>query len=126
MAYQSKTEQRAQLSRDYSGGESTLNSKDVTMSKSTGNNGPSRLIGSAFSKDNSQRLYGQTVKRSMSSGVAGPMKGDGFPSGPRQQRVSDDSTRKGGNTTRINPDTGITHAKMKTTGSTPKALRGGR
>lgn len=97
------------------------------MPKSSSDNGPSRLIGSAFTKNNNERLYGRTVTRSMSSGLGGMMKGDGFPNPPRQARVSDDSTRTRSNTTVLKPQGEQKESfPMKNTGSTPKALRGGK
>lgn len=133
MAFQSKSEQRAALSKNYSGSVGTLQSTSVKGPSDMGNNGPKLLMGRMGTKgDVGKKLYGSFVKSTSSSGISGPMSGSGFPGGARQSRVTEPGNLKPGtaaqakNTIRVNPDTSDQGSRLKLTGSTPKALRGGK
>jgi hypothetical protein len=136
MAYSGKAEQRLASSLNYKGATSTLDSTSVKGPKDMGNNGPHRLIGTVTSGGNSnglgrRGLIGATVSGN-ASGIAGPRTASGYPDGPKWKRAMEPGEQKPGtyaqakNTTRMTPGQGRVAATMKTTGSTPKAFRGGR
>lgn len=140
MAYASKSFQRLAGSLNYKGSSATLNSDDYNTAKvkDMGTNGPRRLYGTMkASGSNSdgigkRGLYGSTADQTMKSGVAGTLKGDGFPSGPKWKRAMEPGELKPGNysqaknTTRMTPGGGSKSMAMKVTSTTPKTLRGGK
>ncbi|SRR6266404_962231 len=138
MAYSGRSEMRAAAAINYKGATSTLDSTSVKGPKDMGNNGPSRLIGSIVGSGGSsggvskRGLIGTTVSGATASGLTGSRSATGYTAGPKWKRAMEPGELKPGttaqknNTTRINPDSGRTSATMKTTGTTPKALRGGR
>jgi len=136
MAYSGKSEQRLAASLSYKGATGTLDSSNVKGPRDMGNNGPSRLVGSMSTPGRNsdgigkRGLYAQTVSGT-ASGVTGPMSGNGYPSGPKWKRAMEPGEFKPGNyaqaknTTRMTPGKGDKSTVMKSTGTTPKALRGG-
>lgn len=139
MAFASKSEQRLAGSINYRGSDATLNGDSYRKAKTDmGNNGPRKLYGTMKASGSNtdgigkRGLYGNTADRSMTSGVAGNLKGDGFPDGPKWKRAMEPGELEPGkasqakNTVRMKPGGGNKSMSMKTTGSTPKALRGGK
>lgn len=133
MAYQSKSEQRLAGSLNYKSSESTLNSDGIKGVKDMGSNGPSKLYGSMTGVSRERTpLYGNQVKSTSRSGLSGNMTESGYPNGPKWKRAIEPGEFKPGNrsqasnTTRMTPGKGDKGVAMKSTGTTPKALRGGR
>jgi hypothetical protein len=132
MAYASKSEQRLQLNKSYSGGVGTLNS---TSYKKVGDmpNNDKRLVGSLMKGPDKVKLYGKTGSAQVTAGVAGKMGPNGFTNGPRWKRAMEPGELKPGtakqakNTVRLNftggKDKGF---PAKNTGSTSKVLKGGK
>lgn len=136
MAYSGKSEQRRASSINYKGATSTLDSTNVKGPKDMGNNGPSRLIGTVTGGGNSdgigrRGLIGTTVGGATASGLNGVRSSTGYTAGPKWKRAMEPGNLKPGtaaqknNTTRMTPGKGDKSTVMRTTGSTPKALRGG-
>lgn len=132
MAYASKSEQRLQLSKNYSGGKSTLNSTSYRKTGDMGSNGSRKAIGGLMaSKSDGSKLYGKTGSGTGSS-IGGTMSDEGFPDAPRWKRETEPGNLQPGkpsqasNTTRIKPESGKKSAVMHVTSSAPKSLKGGK
>lgn len=137
MAYSGRSEMRLAANLNYKGASGTLDSTSVKGPKDMGNNGPRRLVGAMNLTGRNtdgigkRGLYGATVSDGSPSGLNGPLSGDGFRSGPKWKRAMEPGELKPGtyaqknNTTRMTPGGNKKPAAMKSTGTTPKALRGG-
>lgn len=130
MAYQSKADQRRALSQNYASGESMLTSGSIKGVSNMGNDGK-KLVGKMMSGPGAPKLYGKTGKADGYSSIAGRMSGTGFNKSGGSAKVANVPSSKGGNkgTIRMNFDGGDDKASgwtQKPTGTTPKALRGGK
>lgn len=127
MAFQSKSEQRAALSTNYSGNTATLQSSSVKGPKDMGDNGPRRLFGNmSTSGKNGEglkggKLFGKTGSAKSSSGVGGSMSATGYTSPPRQSMASGAPTKP----TTMKMGEGTVHAKVQARSAGPKSIRGG-
>jgi len=136
MPYSGKAEQRLAGSLNYKASESTLTSSSVKGPKDMGNKKPDTIYGTLSSGGGNAglyrgALYGCTDDGGSPSGITGTLAGAGFPSGPRWKRAMEPGELKPGkasqakNTVRMTPGKGDKSTVMKSTGTTPKALRGG-
>lgn len=130
MAYSSKSQQREQLSKNYSGGEATLTSDSYRRTGDMGDNGK-KLVGKMVSGSGAPKLYGKTGKADGYSTIGGRMSGMGYNKSGGSAKVANVPSSKAGNkgTTRMNfmgGDDKPSGWTPKPTGTTPKALKGGK
>jgi hypothetical protein len=132
MAYESKVAKRLEGGRDYASSEKTLTSSTVSR-RDFGSKGPDSLVGVLGRSSGNADLVRRQPSASSSTGLVGRASEDGrYPGGPRQKRATEPGPLKPGtaaqahSTVRMTPGSGEKAPVMKSTGTTPKALRGGK